>query len=164
MFINCLILGYFWALILSRLFVDEENNLVSFVATFRTNYDVLTANSAADAIKLLKDNSDVAIIITDQRMPNMTGVEFLNSIIEDYPLPMRILLTGYTDINALIEAVNLGKIHHYLNKPWNEEELVKCILDSYEHYIKRINEIELNNKIMRSNDQLEFLLRQRLLS
>jgi response regulator RpfG family c-di-GMP phosphodiesterase len=88
---------------------------------------VLTAISAADAIKLLKDNIDVAIIITDQRMPNMTGVEFLSSIIEEYPLPIRILLTGYTDINALIEAVNLGKIHHYLSKPWNEEVLDKCI-------------------------------------
>ena len=65
MFINCLILGYFWALILSRLFDDEENNLVSFKATFRIKYNVLTAISAADAIKLLKDNIDVAIIITD---------------------------------------------------------------------------------------------------
>jgi response regulator RpfG family c-di-GMP phosphodiesterase len=143
---------------------DEENNLVSFLATFRIKYNVLTAISAADAIKLLKDNLDIAIIITDQRMPNITGVAFLSSIIEEYPLPIRILLTGYTDINALIEAVNLGKIHHYLSKPWNEEELDKCILDSYEQYRKRINEIELNNKLIRSNDQLEFLLRQRLLS
>lgn len=143
---------------------DEENNLISFEATFRTKYDVLTAISAADAIKLLKDNVDVAIIITDQRMPNMTGVEFLHSIIDEYPLPMRILLTGYTDINALIEAVNLGKIHHYLSKPWNEDELDKCIQESYAQYKKRINEIDLNDKLMRTNDQLEFLLRQKLLS
>jgi response regulator RpfG family c-di-GMP phosphodiesterase len=143
---------------------DEENNLVSFKATFRTKYDVLTAISAADAIKLLKNNVDVAIIITDQRMPNMTGVEFLHSIIDEYPLPMRILLTGYTDINALIEAVNLGKIHHYLSKPWNEEELDKCIQESYAQYKKRINEIDLNDRLIRTNDQLEFLLRQKLLS
>ena len=143
---------------------DEENNLVSFKATFRTKYDVLTAISAADAIKLLKNNVDVAIIITDQRMPNMTGVEFLHSIIDEYPLPMRILLTGYTDSNALIEAVNLGKIHHYLSKPWNEEELDKCIQESYAQYKKRINEIDLNDRLIRTNDQLEFLLRQKLLS
>lgn len=143
---------------------DEENNLISFKATFRTKYNVLTAISAADAIDLLEKNPDIAIIITDQRMPNMTGVEFLHSIIEQYPLPMRILLTGYTDINALIEAVNLGKIHHYLSKPWNEEELDKCIQDAYVQYRKRINEIDLNDKLIRSNDQLEFLLRQRLLS
>lgn len=143
---------------------DEENNLLSFKATFRTKYQVLTAISAADAMKLLEENPDIAIIITDQRMPNMTGVEFLHSIIEKYPLPMRILLTGYTDINALIEAVNLGKIHHYLSKPWNEEELDHCIQNAYGEYQKRLSEIDLNDKLIRSNDQLEFLLRQRLLS
>lgn len=143
---------------------DEENNLLSFKATFRTKYQVLTAISAADAMKLLEENPDIAIIITDQRMPNMTGVEFLHSIIEKYPLPMRILLTGYTDINALIEAVNLGKIHHYLSKPWNEEELDKSIQNAYAEYQKRLSEIDLNDKLVRSNDQLEFLLRQRLLS
>ena len=77
---------------------------------------------------------------------------------------MRILLTRYKDINALIEAVNLGKIHHYLSKPWNEDELDKCIQESYAQYKKRINEIDLNDKLMRTNDQLEFLLRQKLLS
>lgn len=143
---------------------DEENNLLSFKATFRKKYDVLTAISASEAVTLLEAHVDIAIIVTDQRMPNMTGVEFLHSIIEKYPLPMRILLTGYTDINALIEAVNLGKIHHYLSKPWNEEELDKCIQDSYVQYKKRISEIDLNDKLVRSNDQLEFLLRQKLLS
>lgn len=143
---------------------DEENNLISFKATFRFKYNILTAISAADAIKLLDENPDIAIIITDQRMPNMTGVEFLHSIIEKHALPMRILLTGYTDINALIEAVNLGKIHYYLSKPWSEEELDKTIQEAYVQYKKRINEIDLNDKLMRSNDQLEFLLRQKLLS
>lgn len=143
---------------------DEENNLISFKATFRFKYQVLTAISAADAIKMLDENPDIAVIITDQRMPNMTGVEFLQSIIEKHPLPMRILLTGYTDINALIEAVNHGKIHNYLSKPWSEEELDKTIQESYQQYLKRVNEIDLNDKLMRSNDQLEFLLRQRLLS
>lgn len=143
---------------------DEENNLFSFKATFRLKYNVLTAISAADAIKLLDEHPDIAVIITDQRMPNMTGVEFLQSIIEKHPLPIRILLTGYTDINALIEAVNLGKIHHYLSKPWSEEELEKTIQHAYSEYEKRIGELELNDKLSRSNDQLEFLLRQKLLS
>lgn len=143
---------------------DEENNLFSFKATFRVKYNVLTAISAADAIDLLDKNPDVAVIITDQRMPNMTGVEFLQSIIEKHPLPIRILLTGYTDITALIEAVNLGKIHHYLSKPWSEDELEKTIQDSFVEYEKRLAEKELAEKLLRSNDQLEFLLRQKLLS
>lgn len=143
---------------------DEENNLISFKATFRLKYDILTAISAADAIKLLDQHPDIAVIITDQRMPNMTGVEFLQSIIEKHPLPMRILLTGYTDINALIEAVNHGKIHYYLSKPWSEEELDKSIQEAYAQYQKRMNELDLNDRLVRSNDQLEFLLRQKLLS
>lgn len=143
---------------------DEENNLFSFKATFRLKYDVITAISAADAIKILEEQPDIAIIITDQRMPNMTGVEFLHSIKENHPLPMRILLTGYTDINALIEAVNLGKIHYYLSKPWSEEELDKTIKEAYGHYEKRLSEIDFTEKLSRSNDQLEFMLRQKLLS
>jgi response regulator RpfG family c-di-GMP phosphodiesterase len=143
---------------------DEENNLFSFKATFRMKYEVHTAISASDAITLLDQHPDIAIIITDQRMPNMTGVEFLASIIDKHSLPMRILLTGYTDINALIEAVNLGKIHYYLSKPWSEEELDKTIQEAYVQYKKRIEEIELTDKLSRSNDQLEFLLRQKLLS
>lgn len=143
---------------------DEENNLFSFKATFRLRYEVLTALSAAEAIELIKQHPDLAIIITDQRMPEMTGVEFLESIIATHPDPMRILLTGYADMAAVIDAINKGKIFHYLSKPWNEEELVNTITDAYKVYEERINEKILNEKLIRSNDQLEFLLRQKLLS
>lgn len=143
---------------------DEENNLSSFKATFRIKFDVLTAISAAEAISLMKEHPDLAIIITDQRMPEMTGVEFLESIIDKYPEPVRILLTGYSDMGAVIDAVNKGKIYHYLSKPWNEEELITTINNAYKLYVERINERILNEKLMRSNDQLEFLLRQKLLS
>lgn len=77
---------------------------------------------------------------------------------------MRILLTGYADLNAVIEAVNKGKIFHYLSKPWNEEELDMTILRAYDIYKKRKEEQELTDKLAVSNDQLEFLLRQKLLS
>ncbi|MFN5921174.1 MAG: response regulator [Bacteroidota bacterium] len=143
---------------------DEENNLFSFKATFRIRYDVYTAISAADAIEMLKQHSDIAIIITDQRMPNMTGVEFLESILFDFPDPIRVLLTGYADINAVIEAVNKGKIFHYLSKPWNEEELELTIQRAYAIYSDKQAEKELNKNLMRTNDQLEFLLRQNLIS
>ena len=102
------------------LYVDDElNNLVSFKAVFRIKYNIYTAISGEEAISILK-NKAVHIIITDQRMPNMTGVEFLESIIEEHPDPIRILLTGYADMNAVIDAINKGKIFHYLTKPWNE--------------------------------------------
>ncbi|MBE2289190.1 MAG: response regulator [Chitinophagaceae bacterium] len=146
------------------LYVDDEmNNLISFKAVFRIKYNVLTAISGEEAIKILKTNT-VDIIITDQRMPNMTGVEFLESILDEYPDPIRILLTGYADMNAVIDAVNKGKIFHYLTKPWNEEELDMTITRAYDVYRSRMEEKEMTQKLSLSNEQLEFLLRQKLLS
>jgi response regulator RpfG family c-di-GMP phosphodiesterase len=146
------------------LYVDDEaNNLVSFKAVFRIKYNVLTAISGEEAIKILRNNA-INIIITDQRMPNMTGVEFLESILEEYPDPIRILLTGYADMNAVIDAVNKGKIFHYLTKPWNEEELDITINRAYDIYKSRMDEKEMTSKLSLSNEQLEFLLRQKLLS
>ena len=146
------------------LYVDDElNNLVSFKAVFRVKYTVFTAISGADAIKLL-DNNDINIIITDQRMPNMTGVEFLESILQTHPDPMRILLTGYADMGAVIDAVNKGKIFHYLSKPWNEEELDLTINRAYDIYKQKAEGEKMNEKLTLSNEQLEFLLRQKLLS
>lgn len=142
---------------------DEENNLFSFKATFRIKYNVLTALSGDAALEIL-GKSLVHIIITDQRMPEMTGVEFLEKVLEKYPDPMRLLLTGYADMEAVVDAVNKGKIFHYLAKPWNEEELDLTIQSAYAKYLERVELKETNKKLEVSNDQLEFLLRQKLLS
>ena len=146
------------------LYVDDElNNLVSFKAVFRIKYHVLTALSGEEAITILRNNS-INIMITDQRMPQMTGVEFLESILDEFPDPIRILLTGYADMNAVIDAVNKGKIFHYLSKPWNEEELDLTINRAFDVYKQKMDEKEMTYKLSLSNDQLEFLLRQKLLS
>ena len=149
---------------ISILYVDdEENNLFSFKATFRLKYEVFTAINGAEAIELVKNNP-IDIIITDQRMPEMTGVEFLEEIIKIDAAPMRILLTGYADMAAVVDAVNKGKIFHYLNKPWSEKELDQTIQRAYEVYTERQKIIETNALLESSNDQLEFMLRQKLLS
>ncbi|WP_202912434.1 response regulator [Sphingobacterium olei] len=149
---------------ISILYVDdEENNLFSFKATFRLKYKIYTAISGSKAIEIVQKNP-IDIIITDQRMPEMTGVEFLEEIIKLDPEPMRILLTGYADMGAVIDAVNKGKIFHYLNKPWSEEELDQTIQRAYEIYTKRKKLLETYSKLELSNEQLEFLLRQKLLS
>jgi response regulator RpfG family c-di-GMP phosphodiesterase len=146
------------------LYVDDEaNNLFSFKATFRIKYNVFTALSGEEALKIM-ENRQVHIIITDQRMPNMTGVDFLEKVLEIYPDPMRILLTGYADMSAVVDAVNKGKIFHYLAKPWDEEELDITIKRAYDAYLEKEKLKELNEKLSGSNDQLEFLLRQKLLS
>ena len=149
---------------ISVLYVDdEENNLFSFKAVFRVKYQVYTAISGDEALKILGEKP-IEIIITDQRMPNMTGVEFLERVIEKFPDPMRLLLTGYADMNAVVDAVNKGKIFHYLSKPWNEEELDITINRAYEAYLQKEKLKEENKLLGTSNDQLEFLLRQKLLS
>ncbi len=146
------------------LYVDDElNNLISFKAVFRLKYNVFTAISGEEAIKILNTKT-INIIITDQRMPQMTGVEFLESILDEFPDPIRILLTGYADMSAVVDAINKGKIFHYLTKPWNEEELDMTIERAFGVYKEKMEEKEMNEKLTVSNEQLEFLLRQKLLS
>lgn len=142
---------------------DEENNLLSFKATFRLKYNIITALSADEGMKII-ETKPIDIIFTDQRMPNVTGIEFLEKVLEKFPNPIRILLTGYSDMNAVIDAVNKGKIFHYLTKPWNEEEVDITIARGYEVLLKKQEIKEMNEKLAVSNDQLEFLLRQKLLS
>jgi len=149
---------------ISVLYVDdEENNLISFKATFRLKYTVYTALNGSQAIQLVKEKP-IDVIITDQRMPQMTGVELLEEIIKINPEPMRILLTGYADMSAVVDAVNKGKIFHYLSKPWSEEELSSTIQRAYEIYAERKKITESFSELEVTNEQLEFLLRQKLLS
>ena len=149
---------------ISVLYVDdEENNLISFKATFRLKYQVYTAISGIDAIRIVEQHP-IDIIITDQRMPQMTGVEFLEEVIKVNPDPMRILLTGYADMSAVVDAVNKGKIFHYLSKPWSEEELDETIRRAYELFSERKKIKESFSQLEITNEQLEFLLRQKLLS
>jgi len=142
---------------------DEENNLNSFKAAFRREYDVTVALSAKDAKELLKTES-FEIIITDQRMPGITGVEFLASIIDEYPEAIRMLLTGYADIQAVIDAINKGQIFQYITKPWDEQQMRVVINNAYEIFSLRKENKKLLQSLMRANEQLEFLLRQKLLS
>lgn len=149
---------------ISVLYVDdEENNLISFKATFRMKYKVYTALSGLDAMKIVEQHP-IDIIITDQRMPHMTGVEFLEEVMKLNPEPMRILLTGYADMGAVVDAVNKGKIFHYLSKPWSEEELDETIQKAYELFAERRKIKESFSRLEITNEQLEFLLRQKLLS
>lgn len=146
------------------LYIDDEiHNLNAFKASFRRLYTVFTAESAEDAVKILSQN-DIHIIISDQRMPRMTGIEFFESILERYPEPIRILLTGYADINAVIDAINKGQVYKYFSKPWNEEELRHNIEKAYEVYALRKENKELTAKLLDVNEKLEFLLRQKLIS
>ena len=142
---------------------DEPHNLIAFRAAFRRDFNIFTAESALEARKIVDEN-DIHIILSDQRMPVTTGIEFFESIIETHPEPIRILITGYTDISAVIDAINRGQVYKYLTKPWNENDIRIFVKAAYEVFTLRRQNAELNKKLINANRKLEFLARQSLLS
>lgn len=116
---------------------DEENVLAALKRVFvDDNYKILTANSASEGLKLLENNT-VQIIISDQRMPVMTGSEFFAEVRKLYPETIRILLTGYSDFDAIKDAINKGNIYKYLTKPWNNTSLQETVKDALKAYLNQ---------------------------
>ncbi len=113
---------------------DEKEILRSLTLTFAEDYQVFTASSGAEALEILKQRK-IALVIADQRMPEMTGAQLLEKVFQIDPNIIRMILTGYTDIASLIQAINEGHIYQYITKPWERRELriiVKRALESYE--------------------------------
>ena len=113
---------------------DELDNVDALERLFRKHYAVLKATSGAQGLEILAENPGVALIISDQRMPNMTGVEFLEKTQRTHPEALRILLTGYTDIESVIQAVNQGQIYRYLTKPWDSADLLNTVATAIQKY------------------------------
>ena len=116
---------------------DEENVLRSLVRLFRRDgYQILTANSVREAFDLLASNA-VQVIVSDQRMPDMSGTEFLGRVRDLYPDTIRMVLSGYTDVTTITEAINRGAIYRFLTKPWNDEELREHIHAAFRAFERR---------------------------
>lgn len=140
------------------LYVDDESkNLTAFKASFRRSYDIMTAISANEAAELLKQQS-FHIIIADQRMPMVTGVEFFQSIRVTYPNAVRILLTGYTDIRDIVDAINKGEIFRFITKPWNEFEMHNAIKNAFEVYTMRSQLQQKMDELENANHELNRLI------
>lgn len=133
---------------------DEAANLRLLERLFRRQYQVMTALSGSEALELLNQH-DFSLIISDQRMPGMTGIEFLKRAAEIRPHTVRIILTGYTDINALVEAVNSGVVYKYVTKPWVNEDLQQTIARALQHYETIKNQYELKLQNQRLSETLE---------
>ena len=144
---------------------DEEHNLTAFKAAFRRVFRVHTAISAKAAFEKIDElDEPFEVIISDQRMPEKTGIEFFSEVKDMEPEGIRILLTGYADINAVIDGINKGEIYKYLNKPWHQEELRVTLNNAIETYRLREKNKRLKVKLVKMNEKLEFLLRQQLIS
>jgi DNA-binding NtrC family response regulator len=127
---------------------DEPANLRTLARLFREDYEVLTAPSGDEALALL-GHHDVALLITDQRMPGMTGIELLKKTVPLRPRMVRIILTGYTDVDALVEAINCGQVYRYVAKPWNNDELRLTVKRALEHFESNKRSSELDSTIQR---------------
>jgi signal transduction histidine kinase len=141
------------------LVVDDENdNVEALERIFRLKYKVLKATSGRQALQILDQHPEpVALIITDQRMPEMTGVEFLSRTIEKFPDTVRILLTGYTDIESVISAINSGQIYRYLTKPWDPVDLQATVDRAIERYLLGRELKEKNAALAKALSELQSL-------
>ncbi|MBF0321186.1 MAG: response regulator, partial [Nitrospirae bacterium] len=112
---------------------DEQDILDSMYDTLKEHYNVKLANNAADALRILQEE-DIAVVISDQRMPSMTGSELFAEIHKIKPHCKKILLTAYMDIRAAMDAINKGAVNKYLTKPWNNEEIIEIVHELVEAY------------------------------
>lgn len=142
------------------LLVDDEENILSALTRLlrRDGYRILRANSGAAGLELLKTEA-VAVIISDQRMPEMTGVEFLSRAKERYPQTVRIVLSGYTDLKSITDAINEGAIYKFFTKPWDDELLRRNVREAFEHFNLRRENERLTQMLQHANEELRVLNR-----
>lgn len=127
---------------------DEPDNLDLLYRTFYREYRVLRAEDGVNALSILSQENNIAVIISDQRMPNMSGTELLSLTAEQYPDIIRIILTGYTDVDDLVEAINTGKVFKYVTKPWEPEELKAVVKQGLEtHNLIKVRTQELRRSL-----------------
>lgn len=131
---------------------DEPDNVDALERLFRRKYNVLKATSGAEALQLL-ETERIALIVTDQRMPGMTGVEFLAESMHTHPDTIRILLTGFTDIESVIAAINSGQVYRYVTKPWDPVDLTNTV-------DKAIERFELSAELKEKNLALQLALKE----
>lgn len=121
---------------------DEPANLRMLERLFRKEYRILTAPTGEEALAVLKQE-DVSLIITDQRMPGMSGTQLLRESMGTNPNTIKIILTGYTDIDALVEAINTTRIYKFVSKPWDPIALKQVVQDAFREHEKAIQQRQL---------------------
>lgn len=127
---------------------DEEINLSNFRMAFEDEYAVLTAISGDEALFLFEREGDIAVVVADHRMPGMTGVELLAKIFEMDPDPVRMILTAYTDVKDIIDAINSGRVYHYILKPWEEDRLRISLHRAAETYLLTKENKHLSRRVI----------------
>jgi len=137
------------------LLVDDDENVAASLMRLlrRDGYKILRANGGAEGLEMLASN-EIGVIISDQRMPGMTGVEFLSRVKEDYPDTIRIVLSGYTELNSVTDAINRGAIYKFLTKPWDDNLLRVNVEEAFLRYEMKLENIRLGKEVQTANDEL----------
>jgi signal transduction histidine kinase len=137
------------------LVVDDEPDILDAIARlFRREYEVLTARSVDEAWVHIA-NHDVQVVMSDQRMPKMSGIEFLAELRESHPHIVRVLFTGYSNIGDVINAINEGHVYRYISKPWKPVELRLFVAQAFDHYLAQRERNDLLQQLQHANEQLE---------
>ena len=144
------------------LLVDDEENILSALKRLlrRDGYRILTAGGGAQGLELLA-SEPVDVIISDQRMPQMTGVEFLRQVKARYPDTVRMVLSGYTELQSITDAINEGAIYRFLTKPWDDDLLRGHIADAFRSKEMDDENKRLSQELAAANEQLRELLAER---
>jgi len=141
------------------LYVDDEaNNLSAFKAVFRREYKIYTTTSVEEAWKIIDEKQNIQIIISDQRMPKITGTTFLKRVAKKYPDIIRVLLTGYSDIEDIIDAINEAEIFRYVSKPWEKDKLHGIIEQGIEVYKLKQEQKQLIENLEKDSKELDHFL------
>ncbi|HUY91089.1 MAG TPA: response regulator [Pirellulales bacterium] len=140
------------------LYVDDEaDNLIVFQATFAEQFEVLVASSAQEALSIL-EQTPVAVVVSDQRMPQTTGVELFGILRQKHPHTQRILLTGYAEPKAMIDAINIGQVFYYASKPWDCPYLEQVLLKAVEIHDISVSVAERSRLLAKENNELRAAL------
>jgi len=132
---------------------DENNNLQSFRASLRKDFKVFTAIDADEGLRIAREQ-EVHVVIADQRMPGMSGTEFFEELMKFNPDPIRILLTGYSDIASVIDAINKGEVYRFIDKPWNIEQIKNSIKNAADIYFMRRELKDKNQKLQKLHSEM----------
>ena len=135
---------------------DEKSVLKSLERLFLdSDYEIITAISGDEGLETLKNTEPIQLVVSDYRMPGMNGVDFLKEVCELRPDTVRIVLSGYADTAAIVEAINEGQIYKFIPKPWNDDELKVTISKALEHYFTNQKNIQLTKELEAKNMELQ---------
>ncbi len=132
---------------------DEKENLQGFKYLLQRDFHIYIASSATEGFKIMRQHK-IKVVLTDQRMPSISGIELLEEVAKDFPDIIRIIITAYGDSDTILQAVNQGKVFHFITKPWNNHELKVIITRAIETYNLKREKAELIDYLQKTNIDL----------